>query len=149
MKPETDPITEDEFLLRRVRVEQFRTDQVPVISPNAFEPRIRGRDPDLDGISLYRESCLNSPMEILATVPEVRIGQYGIVRIPVHFLGSIGLSIRSEPDTRILGHVVIPELNSTDYEADKAKFTAMKLRLAEKASESTNIVLSPTENNAG
>lgn len=55
MKSEDDPITDDEWLLRRVRVEKFRTNKLPVVSPNAFEPRIRGRDPDGDGISLHRE----------------------------------------------------------------------------------------------
>lgn len=47
MKAESDPITEDELLLRRVRIEKFCTNEVPLISPNAFEPRIQGRDPDI------------------------------------------------------------------------------------------------------
>lgn len=59
MKSEDAPITDDEFLLRRVRCEKFRSNEVPRISPNAFEPRISGRDPDIDGISLYREACLD------------------------------------------------------------------------------------------
>jgi hypothetical protein len=88
MKSETDPITDDEWLLRRVRIEKFRTDKVPLISPNAFEPRVKGRDPDTDGISLYRAACLADPSEVLATIAPERMHEYGIVRIPVSLLAS-------------------------------------------------------------
>src|SRR5689334_1348658 len=72
MKSEGDPITDDEWLLRRVRIEKFRTDRVPIISPNAFEPRVRGCDVDMDGISLYRAACIADPSEVLATVAPER-----------------------------------------------------------------------------
>ena len=81
MKSESDPITDEEFLLRRVRIERFRYDRTPLVSPNAFEPRIVGRDPDTTGISLYREACLADPCDILATVPEEKRADYGIVRV--------------------------------------------------------------------
>ena len=68
MKSETDPITDDEWLMRRVRIERFRDDKTPFILPGAFEPRIKGREPDIDGISLYREECLANPEEILSAV---------------------------------------------------------------------------------
>lgn len=147
MKAETDPITDDEWLLRRVRVEKFRTDTTPIISPNAFEPRLPGpkvRDPDIDGISLYREACLMAAEDILATVVEDRRNEYGIVRIPVTLLSHLNLSVQSRPDSRILGHVVIPELNAAAYEADKARFIPIKQQLAAVASEEGNIVRSPT-----
>src|SRR5262245_57855881 len=107
MKPETEPIADDEWLLRRVRLEKFRTDKTPIISPNAFEPRVKGRDPDTDGISLYREACLADPSEALATVPPDRLHEYGIVRIPVSFIRSLDLSVAVSQDERIKGHVVI------------------------------------------
>lgn len=144
MKAETDPITDDEWLLRRVRVEKFRTDKVPVISPNAFEPRIKGRDPDTDGISLYRAACLADPSEVLVTIFPERRHEYGIVRISVSLLRSLQLSVESKPDERIKGHVVIPELNSADYESDKSRFTPIKERLATMASEDENLVMQPT-----
>jgi hypothetical protein len=144
MKPETDPITDDEWLLRRVRVERFRNDKTPIISPNAFEPRVKGRDIDHDGISLYREACLSSATDILATVSAERVHEYGIVRIPVSLLLSLRLSVQSRPDARILGHVVIPELNAATYEANKASFTPIKERLAVVASEEGNIMHRPS-----
>lgn len=143
MKSESEPITKEEWLLRRVRVERFRNDKTPIISPNAFEPRLRGREIDLGGISLYRQSCLSTPSDILATVTPERMGEYGIVRIPVSELADLRLTVVSHPDGRILGHVVIPELNSIAYEADRAAFTAIKLRMAEMASEIGNILSFP------
>jgi hypothetical protein len=144
MKDETDPITDDEWFPRRVRVEKFRTDMVPVISPNAFEPRVKGRDPDTDGISLYRAECLAQAEEVLTTVSMDRWHEFGIVRIPASLLKSLNLTVRSVPDNRVKGHVVIPELNAGDYEADKARFTLIKERLAAAASEDDNILRSPT-----
>ena len=143
MKSEDDPVTDDEWLLRRVRVEQFRTDKLPVISPNAFEPRIKGRDPDTDGISLYRATCLADPSDILATISSERLHEYGIVRLQVSFLKSLNLTVLSKPDDRVKGHVVIPELNSGNYESDKARFTAIKVKLAAEASKDENILRQP------
>lgn len=147
MKPETDPITDDEWLLRRVRVERFRTDKTPVISPNAFEPRLPGpkvRDPDTEGISLYRQDCLASPDDILATVAEDKRDEFGIVRVPVTLLKTLHLTVEFRQDSRVLGHVIIPELNAPAYAAGKAPFTPILLRLAEVASEDANIVRRPT-----
>ncbi len=149
MKAETDPITDDEWLLRRVRVEQFRTDKLPIISPNAFEPRIKGRDLDTDGISLYRAACLADPSEALATVAADHRHENGIVRIPVSWLRSLGLTVKSKSDSRIKGHVVIPELNAADYKSDKARFTFIKEQLAIAASQAENIVRQPGSPSAG
>lgn len=143
MKSEDDPITDDEWLLRRVRVEMFRTGKLPVISPNAFEPRIKGRDPDTDGISLYRAACLADPSEALATIPSERLHEYGVVRIHISFLKSLNLTVLSKPDQRVKGHVVIPQLNSGDYESDKARFTPIKVQLATEASKDENILRHP------
>jgi len=149
MKAETDPITDDEWLLRRVRVEKFRTEKVPLISPNAFEPRVKGRDPDSDGISLYREACLTDVSEVLATIDTARWSEYGIVRVPVSLIKSMRLSVQSTPDDRIKGHVVIPELNAGEYEANKARFTAIKEKLATEASKDENLVLRPEQIEGG
>lgn len=145
MKAETDPITDDEWLLRRVRVEKFRSNKTPIISPNAFEPRIEGRDPDTNGISLFREACLNDPLDILATVPIENRDSNSIVRIPVSLLHELGLTVEISLDSRVVGHVVIPEMNSVAYSGNQGSFTATKLALAEKASENGNIVRKPAD----
>jgi hypothetical protein len=143
MKSEDDPITDDEWLLRRVRVEKFRTDKIPIISPNAFEPRIKGREPDTDGISLHRAACLADPSEVLATIAPERQHEYGIARIQVSFLKSLKLTVVRKRDERVKGHVVIPQLNSGDYESDKARFTPIKVKLATEASKDENILRRP------
>lgn len=143
MKAETDPITDDEWLFRRVRIQQFRAGKVPRVSPTAFEPRILGRDPDHDGISLYRAACLADPSEVFATIQPDRWCEYGIVRIPVSWLRSQNLSVKIAPDNRVKGHVVIPELNAHDYKSNKSSFAVIKLALATLASEDENIVLWP------
>jgi hypothetical protein len=143
MKSESDPITDEEWLLRRVRREQFRTEKHPLISPNAFEPRIKGRDPDTDGISLYRQACLAEVSLILVTLAPERHSEYGIVRVPVTLLRTLNLTVTSIPDERIPGHVVIPELNASDYAADKSAFLSIKETLATVASEDANILRWP------
>ena len=144
MKGEDEPISVDELLLRRVRVEKFRTEKAPIISPNAFEPRIKGRDPDVDGISFYRAACLDDFSAILATISPDRIHEYGIVRVPVTLLHSLQLSVQTKPMEEIKGHVVIPELNSADYEANKASYTPIKEKLAVESSKDENILRWPT-----
>ena len=143
MKSEDAPITDDEFLLRRVRVEKFRAEDAPIISPNAFEPRTKGRHPDTDCISLFRAECLDDPSEVLANVAPERFDEYGIARISVSFLKSLGLSAEIRPDSTIRGHVVIRELNSADYASDKARFTPIKVKLAVEASKDENILKRP------
>ena len=147
MKPETDPIADDEWLLRRVRKELFSTATCPAVSPDAFKPRVRGpkvREPDIDGISLYREACLSDPADILATVSEDKRHDYAIVRVPVKLITSLKLTVKRHLDPRVRGHVVIPEINADEYAADKIPFTAIKLKLAETASEEGNILRRPS-----
>lgn len=137
MKAEADDVTEDEWLLRRIPVSFWD-------SPRAFEPRLPGkrvRDPDLTGISLYRESCLHSFKDVLATVDPAKRGSNGIVRIPVALLRELGLTVKIEPDTRVKGHVVIPEMRADAYSTNKASLVPVMLRLAESAKE--NVVLRP------
>jgi hypothetical protein len=144
MKNESDPIAEDEWLLRRVHKSRFRTEKLPIISPSSFEPRIEGRDPDVDGISLYREACLESPEQILTTVAENKRQDQGIVRIPVSALRRLQLGVLSAPEAPIPGHVLIPELNAGDFAASKSSFTPVLLDLATLASLDENVVMWPS-----
>ena len=144
MKNEADPIADDEWLLRRVHKSRFKTNKTPIISPSAFEPRIEGRDPDTDGISLYRLACVASPDDILATIADNKRADQGIIRIPVAAFRQLGLGIDSKPDPQIPGHVVIPQLNSATFAAAKATFTPILLDLALLASRDENIVRQPS-----
>jgi len=145
MKSESEPIADDEWLLRRVWWERFRSQTTPIISPNAFEPRTGGREPDVDGISFYRAACVSDSNEVLATVAADKRPKYAIVKIPVALVRTLGLSLVAKQDSRIQGHVVIPEINAIDYARDKARFTAIKNAFAIEASRTENIVKRPTE----
>ena len=146
-KDENDPISEDEYLLRRIYKDKFRTAKVPLISPRAFEPRVGGRDPDTNGISLYREDCQDAVTDILESMAESKRPLTGIARIPVRSLIELNLSFIADKDATfgIAGHVVIPELNSTDYQAKKADFAATLLALAEEASKDENVLVEPSQ----
>ncbi|MCS7167271.1 MAG: hypothetical protein RMI91_11630 [Gemmatales bacterium] len=143
MKQEHEPISGDEWLLRRVHRQYFRPGQFMVISPNAFEPRVRGRAPDTDGISLFRAACLSRPEEVLSPITPNKRKDYGVVRISVRFIKSLGLNVVSRPVPDLPGHVVIPELNAYDYAANKSRFTPIKMRLAEEASQRGNTLIWP------
>jgi hypothetical protein len=141
MKAETAPITADEWLLRLVWEDRVTT-RVPIISPNSFEPR----KAEIEGISFYRAACLNDPTDALIPFAEDKRPRYAIVQIPVHLLTALGLSVRPAPTPTVPGHVVVPEINITDYSANKARFTPIKLRLAEVASE--NILRRPVRSSS-
>src|SRR5262245_19477377 len=115
MKSEDEPITDDEWLLRRVWRDRFRTESIPIISPDAFAPRCAGRDIVADGISLYRNACVALPYDILAEVTEGKREDTGIVCVSVAFSKSLKLTVVSRPQPPISGHVIIPELNAQAY----------------------------------
>ncbi len=139
MKDQNDPITEDEWLLRLVWEDRF-VKRDPPISLNAFEPR-DGRHPDTEGISLFREACVENPEDILAVVAADKRHRYGIVKIPVSMLAGQDLTVRPDNIEEVPGHVVMPELNLVAYSANPNDFLTQKQALARISSE--NIVLRP------
>ena len=144
MKTESEPVSDDEWLLRRIRFEQFRPSKSPLVSPKAFRPRTEGREPDRDGISLYRLSCVSDFPEILTFIdPDKRL-EYGIVQIPVLLIYSLGMTVSIRPDARISGHVIIPELNDSTLKSELFRLTPIMARLAAIASDPANILLRPS-----
>lgn len=69
----------------------------------------------------------------------------GLVLLPYARLLELGLSATPKPIDDVARHVVVPELNSSDYEREKAKFTAVKLALAEAASRTIHRRPTPPE----
>ena len=151
-KRESEPISEDELLVRRVWHERFRSEKVPFVSPSAFEPRTTGDSPDVDGISLYRLDCLEDVLDALRTIPdEMKKKQTGVVSIQVlevRSIRSMQLTVAEsyedefKPD-RIAGHVVIPELNALAYSANKTLIKQAMLDLATYASAKDRILVKP------
>ena len=147
MKSESDAITDDEYLLRRVHKTKLNSIKCPFVSPSSFEPRVESpttREPDTDGISFYRESCLGSPEDCLATISREKVQDYGVVRIPVaDFLG-LKLSIKSSTDPKILGHVVIPEMCSGAYQTNRNVVRVFMEALARIASSDGHLLVKPS-----
>ena len=140
MKPESSPIEDDEWLLRIVFEDRFRPDGVS-LSPRTFEPR-EGRSPDTDGISLFRESCLENPADVLSILPDAAKPKNGVVRIPIALLHELGFTVRAKKEEKLPGHVVIPELNIMAYKSRKNAFTAALKTIADVAH--ANLVIRPS-----
>lgn len=149
MKSESDAVTDEEWLPRRVHRNQFRTGKVPFISPGAFEPRLPGksRDPDSDGISLYRESCLADPEACLPPVATEKRSEWGIVRILAAEIRRLGMSVNAAHDEQIPGHVVIPELSASAFMADRDGCKKRMHDMAVAASAEINVVWKPAHPN--
>jgi hypothetical protein len=136
MKAETEPITPEEWLIRLVWHERF-SGKVPIISKSAFEPR----KPETEGISFFREDCLSNPEEALLVIAEEKRPRYGMVRVSVSQLRELNYTVQSKPIQTIPGHVVIPELNYTEYSRNRSLFVLPLLTLAKTASD--NIIRKP------
>jgi hypothetical protein len=122
MKDQGDPITDDEWILRRVHRENFMTIDPPLVNPYAFRPQITGRFPDTTGISFYRQTCVSNYADILAKTDAAKRIKYGILRLPIAFLKSINLCVERNDDCAepiVLGHVIMPGINSIEYVQDK------------------------------
>lgn len=148
MKDQGAPITEEEWLLRRVHLENFDSINPPKVSLYAFMPQVKGRCPDNTGISFYRQSFIQDIKEILAKTDETKRPKYGIVRLPVSLLISNNLVVVRDDDHEhpiVLGHVVLPKINSTLYSSDKdALLPSMKL-LSDFVNEHQEFLLLPLD----
>jgi hypothetical protein len=142
-KGENEPVSADEWLFRRVRIELFRTAKLPLISPSAFEPRTKGRDIDHDGISLFRAACLDDPREVISHLPAATQRENGVVRIPVAKLFELGIAIDVKPIGDCRGHVVLRELNAESVRLRRDWLRETAFALAQIASEEGNIILRP------
>lgn len=148
MRHESEPITDDEWLFRRVHHDRFRSDRVPFVSPDAFEPRVGGREPNVDGISLFRADCLESTDDLLNLIkdPEKR-SKIGVVAVTAREVRELGLTIQSTPRQGISGHVSLAEMSAAAMKTSegKAKCKKWMLALATLASPKDRIIRPPLE----
>jgi hypothetical protein len=143
MKSESEPVTDDELVLRIVRGERFRNDTTPLISPNEFVPRgLKSKHPDLTGISVYRLACLGQPLDVLRHISADKQRACGIVGLKVSDLRTLGVTVTPEPippteaqPDPVPGHAVIPELRLELYETDGTKLLGVRQAIAELASK--------------
>lgn len=155
MKTPDEPISPDEWLLRRVHANSFLQPLGTGLKSSAFVPRDdRSKNPDTTGISLYRAECVPRPESVLGAIQdESKRRKNGVVRVSVRDIHALGLRVVREDDQnpdvrlRIAGHVVIPELSSGAYSdlGQKPRLKVVIARLAEKAGERENVLILPTD----
>lgn len=106
---ERDPVSLNEYVLRRIHKNQFDRAQDNPVLRLAFKPA----PPDTDGISVFRERFV-SPTE-LANAGR-KPGEYYVARLSVRELkDTLALSVIADPDeNQQPGHALIPELNTSN-----------------------------------
>ena len=134
---ELHPVEDDEFILRLVLRAFYKPYNTPPIEIQCFRPT----DRDIDGLSVFREKYLQQPTDALGAIPEAKRGLYGIARLSVRLLRSLGLSLRPNPIPQVPGHALIVELNRPAYEADRER--AQKLLTVLATAASADLVLIP------
>jgi hypothetical protein len=138
-KNEEDPLTEDEFILRRIHQNNYKLNKTPPVQRVAFEPK----DDDHEGLSCNREYFVSA--EALAFSGR-KPGEYYIARLSVKVLRgpSYQLTIDPTPNpdpAEPRGHCDIRELSISESRKNVNKSKQLQRRLAELASK--NIVYIP------
>lgn len=130
-KQESEPIDPGEWFVRLIWRDFHDPDRVPIISPRSFRPR---KD-QLDGLSVFRASCLADPIDALQVIHPDKRSDYAVTLVALATLQGLGLSVRPDHIETLPGHVVIPEINAPAYKRDKNAFAAILDALARAASE--------------
>ena len=150
MKFQDDPITDDEWVLRRVHRKEFVDLVTPEIQLYAFKPTVKGDFVDETGISFYRQACTSENHDVLVKVAKEKKCRYGVVALEVGFLRSIGLDLIRDDDLIppiVLGHVVMPRINSVDYSSSKDSVLAKMKQLSDYVNSQGSFLILPTAEN--
>ena len=126
MKDEREPVTDDEFVLRRVSVDPnvVNFDLRNPVQRVAFEPH---KKRDINGISVFRELFV-SPEKLAAAGPS-EAGYY-IVRLLVSRITALGLTVVPDPDNAPLpGHALVPELDAASMRDVARRPTSKEFQL--------------------
>jgi hypothetical protein len=134
---ERQPVTEEEFVYRRIHRNFYQAGLLVPVQPEAFRPTRS----DTSGISVFRTSFVQ-PEEILADIDSSKRLDYHVARLAVRDLLRLVLTVVPDPVlTGPAGHAIIPELSKLAYQADKQRLKEIQLQLAKLAS--ADIVYSP------
>jgi hypothetical protein len=113
---QTDPISPNEYILRRVPYNSNNK----LIDPDSEQPAsrdaFRPTDMDTDGLSVSRELFVSAEQVAQKYTEENPGKQCWVVRVRARdlFDDSIGVSMVPDPvDDELPGHAIIPEINAT------------------------------------
>ncbi len=130
MKSERDPVSLDEYVLRRIHRNMFDVSHPVPVARIAFQPTLR----DTKGISVFREEFVSAPeLAITGRKP----GEYYIARLSVRVLKeTLDLSVIPDADENQPpgGHALIPEINASNTHDRRLK--ELQRELAKLASRS-------------
>lgn len=132
MVTETDPVSDDEYVYRRV-LKQYYNDIPSWPGDRVDRLAFRPTDKDTEGLSVYRAPFVQ-PAE-LDIDSEGCPGRYYVARIPVRALREIGLSVEPNPADGPQGHSLIPEIRTGLKGKDKESSKEKQVALARLASE--------------
>ncbi|MBA4067590.1 MAG: hypothetical protein C0501_28575 [Isosphaera sp.] len=130
MKDESEPVTPDELVVRLVWAFHFKSGAREPVQREAFEPKGH----ETDGVSVFRAACLADPEQALGAVAAEKRDGYAVVLLPVADLAALGLTVQPAKIDTVPGHAVLPELNITDWKADKPRWRVVQKELARIAS---------------
>ena len=137
MIDQADPVTSDEFVLRRIpgNPDYYKPELDTPIVRTAFEPNRN----DTDGVSLYR-ALFVSPEEVWSSGNKPR--GYYVAQLSVYAIEALGLTVVPAPRKDDLpGHAIIPELRLSEFKADKRTSKTIQRELAKLASQA--VLLEP------
>lgn len=127
-----DVITDDERLYRRIPVGPGYCTTDPAtqrlnVSAQAFHPH---RERDVDGLSLSRgrtesHPTFLSPEDLAKSGPSPE--GYFLAELIYGELRKAGIRVIPDPQPHDPGHVLLPELNSSDRKSDRVKELEMQL----------------------
>jgi hypothetical protein len=136
MKDEWDPVTDDEYVYRRVLA-------IHVDESLPMPVAVAGLGPSKDdqrGISVYRAAFV-TPEDL--DRGGRRSGEYYVVRLRVGDIRNQGMDVISDPMEPLPGHALIPEIRFGLKGDGKKRLNRLRLCLAQLATHPT-LVLKPT-----
>jgi hypothetical protein len=127
---EHDPVTESEYIYRRIAPMYYDAALNLPIQLQAFRPTAN----DTTGLSVLR-AAFAKPSDTLANLDPDKAKDYYVARLSVRDLRNLGLTVAPDPlPGGPPGHALIPELNSAAYRAQKLQWKPVLMKLAELAS---------------
>ena len=137
MKDQRDPVSPDEYVLRRVLSEYCDPSLSEPVHPQGFYPTSK----DMDGISVFR-ALFVSPDRVASSGKNPK--GYYVARLRVSDIIALGLTVIPNPkDDQLPGHALLPGLSTIEYTKNKNNIKVLMYKLATLAGN--EIVFAPNQ----
>lgn len=111
VESQDEPLAKNEVVLRRALNGEHINYDLPIVrvTPQAFRPTKK----DVDGVSVFRR-LFSTPEEVAASGLSIR--GYSVASLKRRDILKLGLSVIPDPqEDQLMGHSLIPEINTEDY----------------------------------